>query len=68
MDLKGGCINGILFSRQLTHSVIELDNIVLKGDIAVHIVRRITVGTPARAVETATAIQLAVKATEIVII
>lgn len=50
---------------EFTYSMIENNDIILEGNIAVHIVRWITVGAPARAIKTATSIQLAVKTTKI---
>ena len=41
--------------------MIEINDIILEGNIAVHIVRWITVGASARAIEATASIKLAVK-------
>ena len=41
--------------------MIEINDIILEGDIAVHIVRGITVGASTRAIEATASIKLAVK-------
>lgn len=51
----------LIIGNNGTYSMIEINDIILKGDIAVHIVRGITVGASTRAIEAAASIKLAIK-------
>ena len=51
----------LIIGNNGTYSMIEINDIILKGDIAIHIVRGITVGASTRAIEAAASIKLAIK-------